>query len=219
MTVFPVYVFDAYGTLFDVHSAVDRLREEIGPRAERLTELWRAKQLEYTWVRSLMGRYRDFAMLTAAALDHAAERCGGIDEAIRDRLLDGYGSLACFADVAPALAGLKAEGARLAILSNGTVPMLMQLVEAAGLDSAFDAILSADSVGAFKTDTRVYALVGDHFAVREHDVGFVSSNRWDIAGARACGFGTLWLNRSGAPDEYEDLPPSATIRSLAELLP
>ncbi len=213
-----VYVFDAYGTLFDVHSAVARYKSEIGEHAERMSELWRVKQLEYTWTRTLMSEYRDFRTLTAQALDYAAARFGGISPALREKLLAAYEKLDAYPDVEPVLRKVKDEGARTAILSNGTPGMLKSAVDSAGLAALLDAVLSIDAVGRFKTAPETYALVGEAFNIPPSAVSFQSSNRWDVAGAQKFGFRTVWINRAGLPDEYPDLPPSAALRSLDGLL-
>ena len=212
------YIFDAYGTLFDVHSAVSRHRDEIGPEAARLTELWRTKQLEYSWVRTLMGRFKDFQALTEDALDHAAARCGGISDDLRAKLLQAYAELDAYPEVRPTLERLRQIGAKTAILSNGTAAMLAKAAAAAGLSDHLDASLSVDPAGAFKTDRRAYELVGEHFRIGPKDVAFVSSNRWDVAGAAAFGFHTYWVNRTGMPDEYLDLPPARVLTSLQGLV-
>jgi 2-haloacid dehalogenase len=215
---YQVFVFDAYGTLFDVHSAVGKYRGALGPMATTLSELWRVKQLEYSWVRSLMGAYRDFETLTAEALDYAAARCGGIDPGLRLRLLDAYWELDAYADVRPVLTALRARGHRIAILSNGTPRMLAAACTASGLAALIDAVLSVETVAIFKTDRKAYELVGRSLMVRPDQVCFVSSNRWDIAGARRFGFACVWINRAQLPDEYSDLPAERTLASLAELL-
>ncbi len=212
------YVFDAYGTLFDVHAAVARHRAAIGPEAERLSELWRIKQLEYTWTLSLMGRFRDFRDLTAASLDVAAAIADcRLDPDLRAKLVEAYEELDAYADAAPALAALRAKGARTAILSNGTPAMLDRAVRGAGLASLFDAVLSIDELRVYKPKPEVYGLVGKHLGTEPDAVTFLSSNRWDIAGAKAFGFRTVWVNRAGKADEYLDLPPDRVIASLAEL--
>ncbi len=216
--MFPLYVFDAYGTLFDVHSAVARHRALVGPQAERLSELWRTKQLEYTWTRSLMGAYRDFDALTRDALDFAAARCGGISAEAREKLLEAYETLDPYADAAPVLAALRAQGAKTAILSNGTPAGLERAVRSAGLAELLDPSLSADARRVFKTSPAVYQMVCDHYGFRPEEISFQSSNRWDVAGATKFGFRTVWINRAGAPDEYLDLPPSQIAASLAALL-
>jgi len=214
----PIYVFDAYGTLFDVHSAVARHRDAIGQRAEGLSDLWRTKQLEYTWTRTLMGAYQDFRILTAQALDHAAALCGGLSDDLRARLLEAYESLDAFADVAPTLAALKARGCSTAILSNGSPAMLENAVRSSGIISLIDACLSVDAIRTYKTAPQAYRLVLDHFGGEPEAVCFQSSNRWDIAGAARFGFRTVWINRGGRPDEYPDLPPDRILPSLTGLV-
>lgn len=210
-------VFDAYGTLFDVHAAVASHAAAVGPEAARLSEIWRAKQLEYSWVMSLAGRYAPFWALTERALDHALARCPAVDRALRAPLLEAYRALGAYPDAAPALAALRGRGLRTGILSNGSPEMLASAVASAGLADLLDAVLSVDAVRVFKTDPRAYALVTAAFDIRPQEVAFVSSNRWDVAGASAFGFRCLWVNRAGLPDEYGDLPPVATLRDLAGL--
>lgn len=209
-----LYVFDAYGTLFDVHSAVARHDAAIGPQAARLSELWRAKQLEYTWVRTLAGAYQDFEAITAGALDVAAYLCGGLTPGVRDDLLRAYRSLDAFPDVAPALTEIRARGGRTAILSNGVPSMLRAAVGSAGLAHLLDDILSVDAIGVYKTAPAAYGLVTDRFATTPDRVVFLSSNRWDIAGATAFGFRAVWVNRSAQPDEYAELAPRAVLKTL-----
>ncbi len=216
--LFPVYVFDAYGTLFDVHSAVARHRDLVGPQAERLSELWRTKQLEYTWTRSLMGAYRDFDLLTQDALDFAAARCGGISDEARKTLLKAYETLDAYADVAPTLAALRAQGAKTVILSNGTSAALERAVRSAGLQDLLDPPLSADALKIFKTAPAIYQMACDRYGVGPDQVSFQSSNRWDVAGAAKFGFHAVWINRTGAPDEYADLPPRRLCAGLSGLL-
>jgi 2-haloacid dehalogenase len=213
-----VYVFDAYGTLFDVHAAIARYRHEIGPEAQRLSEMWRIKQLEYTWTLSLMGRFADFRVLTAAALDTAAEGFGGLPDGLRAKLLEAYEELDAYPDVPPVLRALKDRGVGTAVLSNGSAPMLARATEAAGLSGLFDAVISIDELRLYKPAPAVYGLVAKHFGTTPAEVSFQSSNRWDIAGAKAFGFGTVWVNRSGKPDEYGDLPPDSIVASLDGLL-
>ena len=214
---FPLYVFDAYGTLFDVHSAVARCRDLAGPQAERLSELWRTKQLEYTWTRTLMGAYRDFDALTGDALDFAAARCGGLSTEARAALLQAYETLDAYPDAAPALKLLRAGGAKTVILSNGTPKALARAVASAGLQDLLDESLSADALGRYKTTPEVYELVGARYRVAPEQVSFQSSNRWDVAGATKFGFQAVWINRAGAPDEYRDLAPARVLSTLAEL--
>ena len=213
-----IFAFDAYGTLFDVHAAVRRHATRLGEDAATISSLWRAKQLEYSWVRALAGRYVDFWNLTEQALDTALATFGRHDPEIRTALLAAYRSLDCYPEVPEIILGLRAQGKQLAVLSNGTPAMLASAVSAAGLDGCFDAILSTDAVSTFKTDSRVYDLLTTQFRCYPDDVSFQSSNRWDIAGATACGFRTVWINRDGAPAEYLDLPPAATLPTLNGLL-
>jgi 2-haloacid dehalogenase len=210
-------VFDAYGTLFDVHSAVMRHAARMGPEAAAFSAHWRARQLEYTWVLSLAGRYRDFWSLTSAALDQSFAAFPQVERGLRADLLAAYRTLSAYAEVPQMLAGLKARGLRTAILSNGEPGMLADAVHGAALGPVLDAVLSVDSVCVFKTDPRTYGLVGPALGVAPADVLFVSSNRWDVAGATAFGFRCLWCNRSGAADDYVDLAPIAVVRDLEDL--
>ena len=212
-----VYVFDAYGTLFDVHAAVRRHGEALGPDAERISALWRAKQLEYSWVLTLMGRYRDFWALTEEALDYALAAFPGADRSLRPALLAAYRELDCFPEVPALMQTLKTQGMRLAILSNGSPGMLKSAVEAAGLQGIFDAVLSVDALRRYKAHRDVYELAATHFRVYPDAVSFQSSNRWDVAGAVAFGFRGVWINRSGSPGEYSDLAPAVTLPSLSGL--
>jgi len=211
------YVFDAYGTLFDVHAAIARHRAAAGPQAERFSEIWRAKQLEYTWTLTLAGHYLDFWTLTERALDYALARVPSVDRALRPRLLEAYLTLDAFADARAALADLKARDARIAILSNGTPRMLAAAVESAGMSGLLDAVLSVDAVRVYKPRPEVYALVTDGFRIGRGDVVFVSSNRWDVMGAASFGFRPLWVNRTRTADEYPDHPPTRVVAGLAEL--
>lgn len=212
-----IYAFDAYGTLFDVHAAVRRHAAALGPDAAQFSDLWRARQLEYSWVRTLAGRYRDFWTLTEQALDFAFASFPSADPSLRSKLLEAYRRLDCYPEVPKLVHSLKRQGRRLAILSNGTPDMLASAVAAAGLEGCFDAILSVDAVGAYKADPRVYDLVTTHFRVYPEAVSFQSSNRWDVAGAAACGLRAVWINRGGAADEYADMPPAAVLPSLEGL--
>jgi 2-haloacid dehalogenase len=216
-STFKTYVFDAYGTLLDVHSAVARHRTAAGPDAERFSEIWRNKQLEYTWTLTLAGRYVDFWTLTSHALDFALERFPSVDRALRPRLLDAYRTLSAFAEVPATLAALKTGGSRLAVLSNGTPDMLSAALAGAGLDRTFDAIFSVHTLRIYKPRPEVYRLVTRSLAVAPSDVAFVSSNRWDVMGAVAFGFKAFWVNRTGAPNEYAELAPLREIADLAAL--
>lgn len=218
MAFAPLYLFDAYGTLLDVHSAVARHAPDIGPEAARLSELWRSKQLEYTWVRSLAGRYRDFQALTEEALDVAAARFGGLSPDLRGKLLDAYATLSAYPEAAAVVRAVRAGGAQTAILSNGTPGMLARAVASAGLEGLFDAILSVDALRVYKTAPAAYELAVNHFGAAARTATFLSSNRWDIAGASAFGLRCVWVNRTGQPDEYAELAPAAVVTSLEGLL-
>ncbi|CAM5505087.1 (S)-2-haloacid dehalogenase 4A [Aquamicrobium terrae] len=211
------YVFDAYGTLFDVHAAVRRHAGAIGPDGPLLSEIWRAKQLEYSWVRSLMGAYADFWQLTEQALDFALAKVPSADPALRTALLEAYWRLDCYPEVPSVLKALKASGARLAILSNGSPAMLEQAVKSAALDQILDDVFSVDAVRRFKTDPSVYEIVTTSWRLYPEAVSFQSSNRWDVAGAAKAGFRTVWINRTNQPDEYRDLPPDLILPSLEGL--
>jgi 2-haloacid dehalogenase len=212
------YVFDAYGTLFDVHAAVRRHADLAGPQAVRISEIWRNKQLEYSWTLSLMGQRTDFWRITCDSLDFALAAVPGWAPGARDALLDAYRKLDCYEEVPAVLKALRERGARTAILSNGSRRMLDDAVAAAGLGDLLDAAISADDAGVFKTSPRVYALVEQVLGIPPAQVSFQSSNRWDIAGAAAFGFRCAWINRTGQPDEYGDLAPQAVLRDLNGLL-
>lgn len=211
------FVFDAYGTLFDVHAAIARHRAAAGPDADRFSEIWRTKQLEYTWTLTLAGHYVDFWTLTERALDFAFARVPSVDRSLRPKLLDAYLTLDAFADARAALSQLKAKGTRLAILTNGTPRMVAAAVEAAGIGSLLDAVLSVDAVRGYKPRPEVYALATGALGVKPPDIAFVSSNRWDVMGAVSFGFHTFWINRAQMPDEYADFAPLRQISNLAAL--
>ncbi|PWE57331.1 haloacid dehalogenase type II [Metarhizobium album] len=211
------YVFDAYGTLFDVHAAVRRHAERAGPDYQLFSEIWRAKQLEYSWVRSLMGAYADFWALTEQALDYSFARVKSVDPSLRGDLLDAYRTLDCYPEVPAVLKGLKARGARVAILSNGSPEMLSAAVANSALETVIDDIFSVDAVKIFKTAPAVYELVTTAYRLYPQAVSFQSSNRWDVAGATRFGFRTVWINRNNLPDEYGDYGPSLILPSLEAL--
>ena len=211
-------VFDAYGTLFDVHSVVE-LCDELWPgKGLLLSQLWRAKQLEYTWLRSLMRRYQDFAQVTEAALGYACATLGlALEGERRRRLVDAYRKLATFPEVGGALAALKASKIRLAILSNGSPAMLRPLVAHAGLGGLIGTVLSVDPRKIYKPAPAVYRLAVERLRVPKRAIGFVSSNCWDACGAKSFGFRTFWINRSGAPVDALGVAPDHVIRGLDEL--
>jgi len=203
-------LFDVYGTLLDVHSAIAREGKELGARADAVSRLWRQKQLEYTWVWSLRGEYRSFQTLTESALDYALAAHGVDSSALKARLLSAYRQLDAFPDVAAALADLRQRGLRLAALSNGDPDMLEAGLQSAGLRNALDAVLSVAPLRIFKPDRRVYELGRSWANAPAQEIAFVSANAWDVGGAAAFGFRTFWIDRAGQPPEY-DLPRHATV--------
>ena len=213
-------VFDVYGTLLDTGSIVSVCEELFPGRGESLSNLWRAKQLEYTWLLSLMEHYEDFRRVTERSLTHATGALSlpaGPSE--RTRLMDGYLRLEPYPDVALGLQALSRYPK--AVLSNGTREMLMPALEHAGLASTLSQVISVDETGVYKPSPKVYQLAVDSLGLERDSIGFVSSNAWDAAGARSFGFWTCWLNRSGgAMDELGFLPDATieTLRELAELL-
>jgi 2-haloacid dehalogenase len=211
------FVFDAYGTLFDVHAAIGRHRVAAGPDADRFSDIWRTKQLEYTWTLTLAGRYVDFWTLTERALDFALARFSSVDRALRPKLLDSYRTLDAFPDTRAALRALKGRGHATAILSNGSPEMLTTAVEAAGIGNDLDDVLSVDSIRIYKPRAEAYAAATARFKIEPSEVVFVSSNRWDVMGAGAFGFRTAWVNRANAPEEYEPAP-AATLADLNGLV-
>ena len=214
-----VFVFDAYGTLFNVHAAAERHRDAIGPKWQQLSQTWRTKHIEYTWVHSLSQRPATFWDLAQRSLDFAIASIGdAVPAEARDRLLAAYRTMDAYPEVAEVLASLKGRGARLAILSNGDPDMLDDAVRAAKLENLFDAVLSVTAAGIFKPAPAVYRLATERFGCAPGDISFQSSNRWDIAGAKALGFHCVWINRTGAPDEYPGLRPDRVVRDLRGLL-
>jgi len=210
-------VFDAYGTLFDVHSAVGKHRQRLGDKADGVSAAWRTKQLEYTWLRSLMDRYVDFWRVTGEALDFALDQNGVDDGALRDDLIHAYLALDCYAEVPEVLKTLKDAGMQTAILSNGSPRMLEAAVESAGLTDLLDAVLSVDELGIYKPAPEVYQQVLDRLAVGRGQVSFQSSNAWDAAAAATFGFRVAWCNRFGQAKERLPDAPDAEIRTLSEL--
>jgi 2-haloacid dehalogenase len=207
-------IFDAYGTLYDVHSVI-RLCDELWPgKGAALSQLWRTRQLEYTWQRSLMRRYVPFSLVTREALGYACEALKlALDEATEDALMQEYLKLAAYPDVPAALAGFPVKKA---ILSNGSPDMLDPLVEHSGLK--FDAVLSVDEVKVFKPAPEVYQLAVDRLGVAKERIGFVSSNCWDALGAKSFGFQVFWINRTGAPVDRLGFAPDGIVAGLHEVL-
>jgi len=209
--------FDAYGTLFDVHAPMKRLASEIGPDAARVSEVWRQKQLQYTWLRSLMGAYADFWQVTQDALDYALEANGLASPELRAQLLALYQELDAYDDAAPTLSTLRERGIATAILSNGASEMLEKAVSHAKLNPLLDHVLSVDAVAIYKPDPRTYQLAVDAFGVPAGEIGFVSANAWDVAGAAYFGLTVCHLNRFGQPAEHLPAQPLTAINDLAGL--
>lgn len=211
-------LFDAYGTLLNVHAAMRRHAEAIGPHWQRISHEWRAKQLEYTWVRSIAGErhHKDFWTLTQDALDVVIAR-HGLDPSLRTGLLDAYRNLEPYPEVPAMLARLKELGIGTGILSNGEPGMLADATAAAGIAPLLDAVLSAESVGIFKPDRRVYGLGTARFEGPANNIAFVSANAWDAFGARSFGYRVYWLQRPGEPDDYGVAASSSVIADLASL--
>lgn len=211
-------VFDAYGTLFDVGSAVAGCDALSTSEADSLGALWRAKQLEYSWLRSLQGRYAPFSQITAEALDYALEAIGrGSAIELREYLLANYHRLSPHPEVHTTLDRLRAGGMRMAILSNGSPDMLEAVVAAAGLSACFETVLSVAEVGCFKPDPRVYQLALDRLGLGADRIGFVSANGWDAQAAAAFGMRVFWCNRGNRPRERLPGKLAAVVHSLAEL--
>jgi 2-haloacid dehalogenase len=210
-------VFDAYGTLFDVNSAARAEQHSLGENWQPFAELWRAKQLQYTWLRSLSGHHADFWRVTGDALDFALSTLKLNDPALRDRLMNLYLTLKAYPEVPEALRHLKAAGMKLAILSNGAPVMLAAAAANAGIADTLDNILSVEEVKVFKPHPSVYALACKHFNISAERICFLSSNGWDAYSAKAFGFRVLWCNRFGQAPEQIPETPDAQIATLADL--
>ena len=209
--------FDAYGTMFDVHAAVARGGQPLGEKADAVSALWRQKQLEYSWLRTLMGSHADFWQITADALDYALEFHGAEDGALKDRLLALYRELDAYDDVTDCLQKLRGAGLTTAILSNAEPSMLSAAVESAGLGALLDQVLSAEDIQIYKPDRRVYQIAVDRLGLPAERICFVSNNAWDSAGAAHFGLPVARLNRSGVPAERLPGEPVAMMSGLAEL--
>ncbi|HEY8068023.1 MAG TPA: haloacid dehalogenase type II [Burkholderiales bacterium] len=211
-------VFDAYGTLFDVHSVLARCEAFWPGKGAQLSQLWRARQLEYSWQRSLMKRYAPFSQVTAESLEYS---CASLKLALGERekaaLMDEYLNLAPYPDVPAALQRFK--GRKLAILTNGSPDMIGPLLKNRGMEAVFDAVLSVDEVKIYKPAPQVYQLAVDRLSAPKEQIGFVSSNGWDALGAKSFGFEVYWINRAGAPVDRMGFQPDRIVKSLDEVLP
>jgi 2-haloacid dehalogenase len=210
-------VFDAYGTLFDYASAAARCKNALGDDWQPLSDLWRRKQVEYTWLRSLMGRHIDFWHVTGESLDYALQSFKRQDPVLRATLMQQYLNLDSFPEVPAMLQRLKSAGMKTAILSNGSPTMLTAAVSGAKLTALLDESLSVESVGVYKPHPSVYQLAVDKLGVPAARICFLSSNGWDAAGAAAFGFRVVWVNRAGLPQENLPASPERQIKTLAEL--
>ncbi len=210
-------VFDAYGTLFDFAAAARGCRDVLGDQIDKVTALWRDKQLQYTWLRATQGRHVDFWQVTGDALDFALETLGIGNPALRDRLMTLYLTLDSFPEVPNVLRQLKSAGLRTAILSNGSPKMLDAVVKGAKLDGLLDAVLSVEEVGVYKPHPKVYQLAVDRLGVPASAIAFQSSNAWDAYAASAFGMQVVWCNRYGQRRERLPGTPDREIKTLAEL--
>lgn len=210
-------VFDAYGTLFDFNSAASAAKDELGDDWQRLSDLWRLKQLQYTWLRGLAEHHADFWQVTGDALDFALATLKIERPGLRDRLMNLYLQLSTYPEVPAMLRELKGRGMKLAILSNGTPPMLAAMVRNSGLDGVFDAVLSVEEVGVYKPHPLVYGLASQRLQLAPSRICFLSSNGWDAYSAKAFGFQVIWCNRFGQAAERIPATPDGEIKDLAAL--
>ncbi len=210
-------VFDAYGTVFDYASAAAKHRDALGDKFATLTTLWRDKQIQYTWLRSLQHQHADFWRVTGDALDYALETLGIDNPSLRERLMASYLQLDVFPELPATLERLRAAGMKTAILSNGTPAMLRSAIERARIDHLLDAVISVEEVGVFKTDPRVYQLALDRFGIPANAISFQSSNAWDAYAASAFGMRVVWCNRYGQKRERLPGKPDAEMTTLADL--
>ena len=210
-------IFDAYGTLFDVNSAAEKCKEKLGDKWEGFANYWRTTQLEYTWLRSLMRRHKDFWQITEDSLDKSMNFYN-IDNSMRSELLNLYKVLSPFAEVRDAVKKLKQSNYKLAILSNGTPDLLNELVVSNQLKDIFDDIFSVEEAGIFKPDSKVYDLPINKYNIEKNEVLFLSANTWDVSGAGNYGYNTVWVNRNNNIFDKLDFEPNKQISNLSELL-
>ncbi|WP_440677688.1 haloacid dehalogenase type II [Candidatus Pelagibacter sp. HIMB1587] len=210
-------IFDAYGTLFDVNSAAEKCKDKIGDKWEAFANYWRTTQLEYTWLRSLMKRHRDFWQITEDSLDKSMS-VFKIDNSMRDELLNLYRILSPFEEVPEVLKSLKEKNFKLAILSNGTPSLLNELVQSNKLDNLFNDIFSIEEVGVFKPDSKVYDLPIKKYKIEKNEVAFLSANTWDVSGGGNYGYNSIWVNRNNNIFDKLDYSPQNEIKNLNGLL-
>ena len=209
-------IFDAYGTLFDVNSAAEKCKDKIGDKWEPFANFWRTTQLEYTWLRSLMKRHKDFWQITEDSLNKSMN-VFNIDAKMKDELLNLYKVLSPFQEVPETLKTLKEKNFKLAILSNGTPSLLNQLVKSNNLDNLFDDLFSIEEVKIYKPDSKVYDLPIKKYEIKKNEVAFLSANTWDVSGAGNYGYNAIWVNRNNNIFDYLDYKPNNQIKSLTEL--
>ena len=210
-------IFDAYGTLFDVNSAAKKCKDKIGDKWEGFANYWRTTQLEYTWLRSLMDRHKDFWQVTEDSLDKSM-KAFKIDSSMRGELLDLYKILSTFPEVKEVLNNLKEKNYKLAILSNGTPSLLNELVKSNNLDSIFDDIFSIEEVGIYKPSSKVYDIPIKKFKIQKDEVVFLSANTWDVSGGGNYGYNSVWVNRNYNIFDSLDYIPQNQVKNLGELL-
>ena len=210
-------IFDAYGTLFDVNSAAEKCKDKIGDKWEAFANYWRTTQLEYTWLRSLMKRHKDFWQVTEESLDKSI-KAYEIDSSMRNELLDLYKILSPFKEVPEVLKSLKDKNLKLAILSNGTPSLLNQLVKSNNLDNLFDDLFSIEEVGIYKPDSKVYDIPIKKYNIKKNEVAFLSANTWDISGSGNYGYNSIWVNRNNNTFDNLDYVPKNQIKDLSKLL-
>jgi len=211
-------IFDAYGTLFDVNSAAEKCKYKIGDKWEGFANYWRTTQLEYTWLRSLMNRHKDFWKITEDSLDKSM-KAFKIDSSMKNELLDLYKVLSPFKEVPVVLKTLKEKNLKLAILSNGTPTLLNQLVNSNKMDNVFDNIFSIEEVGVYKPDSKVYDIPIKKYQIQKNEVAFLSANTWDVSGGGNYGFNSVWVNRNNNIFDNLDYQPILEIKNLKDLLP
>jgi len=210
-------IFDAYGTLFDVNSAAEKCKDKIGDKWEGFANYWRTTQLEYTWLRSLMNRHKDFWQVTEDSLDKSM-KAFNINPLMRDELLNLYKVLSPFKEVPEVLETLKEKKFKLAILSNGTPDLLKELVKSNKLDNIFDDLFSIEQVGIYKPDSKVYDMPIQKYHIEKNEVAFLSANTWDVSGGGNYGFNSIWVNRNKNIFDNLDYKPNYEIKDLSELI-
>ena len=210
-------IFDAYGTLFDVNSAAEKCKDKIGDKWEVFANFWRTTQLEYTWLRSLMKRHKDFWQITEDSLDKSMKTFN-IDASMKNELLNLYKVLSPFKEVPETLKKLKEKNFKLAILSNGTPSLLKELVESNNLDKLFDDLFSIEEVGIYKPDSKVYDLPIKKYKIKSNEIAFLSANTWDVSGGGNYGYTSIWVNRNNNIFDNLDYKPDNQVKNLSELI-